>query len=332
MSGKVFLAIASSILCFCILETSSRVFFFGLDGLSYTRMNSTHPLGESGLIRESKYPEIVYELSPDLDTWFNRKRFRTNSAGFRDKAYSRVKPPGTFRIAVIGDSFTMGSGVASEDTYPSRLEADLNRASSSPRFEVLNFGCGGYGLRQYLAVIAHKALLYSPDLILIGLSQNDDEILPDNIYREKYQVKKNRRGFFRVYSWQWIKANRFYRAAGKLKESGSEHPGSGLPAKVRTERAKHLRYYFNQLRSIPEQSDIAVAAVYLSMSRLKGDYIQEQVRLTDIPFLDLSPAFAGQDIRKYVIAPIDYHPNGEANRIFAAEIRSFLVKAGLIPI
>jgi hypothetical protein len=43
---------------------------------------------------------------------------RTNSAGFRGRELTEAKPPGVFRVAVIGDSITMGSGVREDDTYP----------------------------------------------------------------------------------------------------------------------------------------------------------------------------------------------------------------------
>ena len=48
-------------------------------------MNSVNGTGTAGIIQPSCYPEIVYELRPDLDTWLKLTRFRTNSQGLRDQ-------------------------------------------------------------------------------------------------------------------------------------------------------------------------------------------------------------------------------------------------------
>ena len=48
------------------------------------------------------------------------------TAGLRDREYTLEKPPGVFRIAVLGSSIDMGWGVGTEDTYVSLLEDWLN--------------------------------------------------------------------------------------------------------------------------------------------------------------------------------------------------------------
>ena len=74
-----------------------------------------------------KYPQVLLNVrvrqKPDLRDHFKMQPFETNSHGMRDREYSPEKPPNTFRIAVVGDSFTMGSGVAIEDVFHSRIES-----------------------------------------------------------------------------------------------------------------------------------------------------------------------------------------------------------------
>ena len=100
-----------------------------------------------GSFRLSDNPVLRYELAPgapDGDTVLNRD-------GMRDREFPLAKPPGTFRIACIGDSITFGFGIDHPaDTYPQRLESLLNSycGSSSQRFEVLNFGVPGYNLKE----------------------------------------------------------------------------------------------------------------------------------------------------------------------------------------
>jgi lysophospholipase L1-like esterase len=101
--------------------------------------------------------------------------FETNSAGFRGPERTQRKPPGTFRIAVLGDSVAMGSGVTLEETYAYRLERALAAAHPERRFEVLNFGVGGMNAWSVIDRLDRLALRYDPDLLVYGYTLNDIE-------------------------------------------------------------------------------------------------------------------------------------------------------------
>jgi len=75
--------------------------------------------------RLSKDPLLEYELvpgSPDGESVIN-------SHGLRNAELSVVKPPGVFRVAVIGDSVTYGLWCPRERSYPQRLQALLQRCA-----------------------------------------------------------------------------------------------------------------------------------------------------------------------------------------------------------
>ena len=65
-------------------ELGVRVYRYGPDSLIPSVMNSLHPIGTSGMIRQS-IPELGYELKPDLDELYKKVPLRTNSAGLRDR-------------------------------------------------------------------------------------------------------------------------------------------------------------------------------------------------------------------------------------------------------
>jgi len=67
-------------------------------------------------------------LRPNVRAIHKGVLFETNSAGFRDREYRKQKPPGTTRIVVVGDSFTMAQGVAIEHSYANRLGKGTHRA------------------------------------------------------------------------------------------------------------------------------------------------------------------------------------------------------------
>jgi len=62
-----------------------------------------------------------------------------NRYGMRQHPVSTKRKAGDYSIAVLGDSFVWGIGVADEDRFTEFLEREL------PGTEVLNFGVSGYG-------------------------------------------------------------------------------------------------------------------------------------------------------------------------------------------
>jgi lysophospholipase L1-like esterase len=101
--------------------------------------------------------------------------YRANASGFRGPDYARPKPAGVFRIAMIGDSVTMGAGVAEEDAYPARVERALNESSGSVTYEVLNLGMAGLNATNVVERMERIGVPYDPDLIVYGYTLNDIE-------------------------------------------------------------------------------------------------------------------------------------------------------------
>lgn len=97
-----------------------------------------------------------------------------NSAGFRDVEHAVEKPPGTFRVLGVGDSFTAGWGASYEQTYLRRLERALaDRDGEHPHVEVIKAGINGYFPETEKLVAKHYGLQFSPDLIVVGFLPND---------------------------------------------------------------------------------------------------------------------------------------------------------------
>ncbi len=130
-------------------------------------------------VRRSDF--LQFTLKPGLDRNLSGRAFTTNVFGMRDQAYARRKPAGTFRIALLGSSIDMGWGVATADTYESRLEGWLNahaaRRGLARRFEVLNFAVAAYGPAQRLEVYRRKAAAFDPDLVLYSATMLDPRLL-----------------------------------------------------------------------------------------------------------------------------------------------------------
>jgi hypothetical protein len=116
-----------------------------------------------------------------------------NSGGFRGPEFSKKKPPGTIRIAVIGDSYTEAIQVPYDDTFPSvaaRRLADCPLLKGR-RVEALNFGVDGYGTAQELVTLREKVWAYQPDIVVLAVFlgndvRNNSATLEGNLCRPFY--------------------------------------------------------------------------------------------------------------------------------------------------
>ena len=98
---------------------------------------------------------------------------RINSQGMRaDQEFAIAKPSGTKRIAVIGDSFSMGDEANIEDTSLHILEENLE-AELECNVEILNFSVSGFGPAEELIVLETTAMQYEPDLVIQYYSPTD---------------------------------------------------------------------------------------------------------------------------------------------------------------
>jgi D-alanyl-lipoteichoic acid acyltransferase DltB (MBOAT superfamily) len=120
----------------------------------------------------------VYALIPGISTRYHRAPLVTNSHGMRDQEYSLEKPPGTYRLAMLGASIEMGSGVLHSETYEQIVEQWLIESPPSGyrKVELLNFSVGGYSIIQHLYQL-ESALAFAPDAAIHVASANEFHFL-----------------------------------------------------------------------------------------------------------------------------------------------------------
>jgi hypothetical protein len=119
-------------------------------------------------------PYTGYRLKPSSTGAFhNGIPARTNANGHRDRFVPQARQSGVPRVLVLGDSFTVGAGVAQEAAYPEVLEQLLSAAEDGP-VEVINAGVGGWGPFHYAQYYEHYGRAFSPDLIMIGFFIGND--------------------------------------------------------------------------------------------------------------------------------------------------------------
>lgn len=124
---------------------------------------------------------LGYKLIPSMSGWYTRegRSFVTiNSDGFHDVEHATEKPADVFRIAVIGDSYVEALQVGRQESFANFIASDCN-ALGGKRVEVLSFGVSGYGTAQELILLREKVVRYSPDIVMLVMTTNND--ITDNV-------------------------------------------------------------------------------------------------------------------------------------------------------
>jgi hypothetical protein len=132
------------------------------------------------------YPEfyrrdkaVGASLIPGAEGWYRKEGESyvvINSDGLRDREHTVAKPEGTFRIAVVGDSYCEALQVPQEQAFWSVMRDKLQECDvyHGQQIEVINFGVSGYGTAQELLTLREKVWRYSPDLVLLAVTTGND--------------------------------------------------------------------------------------------------------------------------------------------------------------
>lgn len=135
----------------------------------------------------SSLPQSIFFIADRYTGWSNRPgasgiwswegdaSVSINNEGLRDVEHSVAKPPGTFRVAVLGDSFVAAFQVPRARDFCSVMERGLQGCAElgGRKPEVLNFGVNAYGTGQELLTLEHRVWQYSPDVVVLAYFPND---------------------------------------------------------------------------------------------------------------------------------------------------------------
>jgi lysophospholipase L1-like esterase len=187
--AKLGLAAGSLLFVFILAEGAARVLW----ELKMERLREGEAGGRRSVAEEwAHLPEIrgLFAVAkPNVRARMGGVLFETNGFGFRGPDRPIEKPEDTLRVAVIGDSITMGYGVRYEDTYAAHLEEALPGLRPGPHYEVINVGLSGLATAAVVDRFEELALQFDPDLVVYGYTLNDIE---GEHYRTSYDASSNR--------------------------------------------------------------------------------------------------------------------------------------------
>lgn len=273
---------------------------------------------------------------------------RINSHGLRDEEHAWEKAPGVLRVLGIGDSFTFGWGVSSEETFLKRLEPILS-AATGRRIETINAGVPGWGLNQYYLYLRDTGLRYSPDVVVLAyfvddLSATIEELIPAD---PRYQVELTDRD-------EWLRQSRLYNlltaVAGEVRFR-NRHVRVGYLSDLNTRRReweKHpefllradgemasryrgvLSEQLNRLTELARERQAALVLMLIpDVAQLHHPELQhvnhilaEAARGLDLPLVDVTPMFEQtRNLATYYFWPHDLHTNPSGHALMARALR-----------
>lgn len=262
--------------------------------------------------------------------WYRLDQVQTNAMGFRGREFNPVKPPGVYRIAAVGDSFTFGNGIPQDQRYSEILQSHL-----PSHFEVLNFGVAGANTPEHRVLVKRLLDQVHPDFIVLQWYVNDVEdddsagrprpraLVP---YRALHNWLNDASALYTVANMRWAEMQ----VALGMTESYPEYLKKRLgdPQSVDSVRDQNL---LRDLIASAQHANVGIGIVLFPDTagelneQYPFGYLHDRVLSVcaerGIKCVDLRSDFSTVRDRQSLWANrLDHHPSGRANAIAAEKI------------
>lgn len=260
-------------------------------------------------------------LVPSVTMPYHGGTLSTNRWGMRDRDYAETKPSGTYRVALLGSSHVMGSGVTDEATFEGLLETRLNDAAASSgdsaRYEILNFAVAGFSPLQQIAMLDDKVWRFEPNAVFYVAHANDRvDILRrlGEMIREgtdlRYDVLRD--------------------VARRADVDRKTKPAVGM-ARLAPFGDELLAWVYGRVTE--ECRRHGARAVWVFLPRVQEEREEERALLAGAAeragfrLFDLSDTYDGSDLESLYLAEWDRHPNVAGHRLVADRLLRALREA-----
>ena len=259
---------------------------------------------------------LPYELLPSAVGRFKGVPMRTNVWGMHDKEYARTPAPGCTRIAVLGASHAMGTGVERQQTFEAVLEDRLNqgRDGFSGCFEILNFAVYGYNPLQQVEVLERRVMEFAPHAIFY-VGHPDDSRRVVKFLAEQVHVGK---------PLPYGDVTELIGRAGV----DARMPQRTIAQRLAPYGPEALSWLYRRMVASSRARDICPAFVFMPMvprlSYEAGGIELTLARQAGFAALDLMDVYERADRATLWVAEWDAHPNARAHALMAERLYQIL--------
>ncbi|MBR2813618.1 MAG: SGNH/GDSL hydrolase family protein [Reyranella sp.] len=323
MKGKFFanvvLVVGVLAVCFAALEAFTRLYLD--DGLLYELEMWKY----AREVKERDYnPEIGHRHRANAHAQLMNVDVRTDENGFRTPSIPLQAPPGVARIAFVGDSVTMGWGVAEQETFARQVLDTLKKQGR--KVDGFNLGVGNWNTRQELGAYKAYGAKFKPDIIALVYFINDGEPMPT--YTEtswlslhsaawvvlNYRIDSLLRSFSEAPDWKKYYRDLYNPDADGWKKTREALAGFATLAK--DSGVKLIVFHIPELHELKPYPFQDVT-----------DKVRGVVEGTGTPFYDLLPIVENMEPSTLWVTVPDPHPNGKAEIAFAKGMLPPIVEA-----
>jgi hypothetical protein len=260
-------------------------------------------------------PTLVQKtLQPNLNITFKDLPFTTNSAGMRDFPVDTIPKAGTLRMALLGGSIEMGSGVRLEETFENQLTSLLNKErliSEYDSVEILNFAISGTHMLQQLARLEEYVPVFKPDVVIYVAHTGDHR-----------RVLKN---LAMLHALDVDLSYDYLRDLAKNVPAAESDNVDAIKRRLKPYMKALINWgYTNIYNKTTEIGAIPVWLMVPALGEIKRPYQDETLLdLADsigFDVIDLRGILKEHTKEELVVAPWDTHPNEKAHRLIAEEI------------
>jgi lysophospholipase L1-like esterase len=325
MGKKIALMLASVLLALGAAELMVRA--LGAAPKVYAIRKGRFPLSHNAKLGYEPVPLVYtgHELS------FYDYLGASNSLGYRDREHAVTKPPGVYRIVVIGDSIAAGLHVErNEDIFPPVLEHILN--AHGLRAEVINLAVSGYNTQQEVETLKEKGLQYHPDLVVLAYSMSSREHFDGDILKTLLDAESRQEGVSSARVNSWLVKSALYRLVRfrVLGAAARRQPTADAQRYLDAVSADTVAPYFGILRQLAAENHFQVLVAvfprfvrtfsYYNFGR-QHEFAADLAHRNGFALADLLVPFS--DCRKASAEPIssdNFHPTPYGHRCAAAAI------------
>jgi hypothetical protein len=258
----------------------------------------------------------------------------------RDYAYPKQKPANTYRIFVVGDSFSYGGIAQIFDTFPKKLETYLNLNTNQPKVEVINYSKPGTATIHHEVMVRKIIQEYSPDLIVLQITLNDPEPLPYRV-THSYMNKRGEIGLHWKLFDYW-KSLGFVIGRLIVTRNNRDYEQYFQEIFAKPENWNNFSNSLGAMARVTQRHNVRFAAMIFPLfsHALDDSYpfanlhqkIHGELEKDGVPYLDLLPAYKNIPADRLQAVPGDNpHPSELAYRIAADYLYRFLRDNQLVP-
>jgi len=269
-------------------------------------------------VKNGQHLSCVLSSNPGLGWELRPQEMINGYVRFEKKP--RRKPPGVFRIVVIGDS------IAQQGYFEKYLEDKLNSSGINKQFEVWNCGVSGYNITNYYYYLREKALRFDPDLIILALCLNDFSATNLIVYDGKKFME-----FFNPFIVIKIPFSRYLFLHSRVYRFIVFGLEKYILKKISIE--KILIDKLDRMIRIASRKRIGMVALiwpylkdrYTRDEQYEYDRMRYILEAKGIPYLDLHKTFDNRDNPDLRLNLRDYiHPSESAFKIMTEDIYDFI--------